>query len=114
MNTISGLNELATLFQWVKSTISSLGTQWNGTENDNLQGDVLQLQSDLKCLGDTLQAVYILIDRAEWRIHDQCVADLLPKVKEAVYDAEDLLDEFTWHAHKVSVEVPCHSTSSVH
>ena len=104
MNIISGLNECATLFQWVRSAISSLRTQWNGTENNKLQGDVLQLQSDLKCLGDTLQAMYILIDRAEWRIHDHCVADLLPKVKEAVYDAEDLLDEFTWHAHKVSVE----------
>jgi hypothetical protein len=48
--------------------------------------------------------MYNLIDRAEWKIHDHCIADLLSKLKDAVYDAEDLLDEFRWYKKKVSVE----------
>lgn len=101
---ISGLNEGVNFFQWVTSAISSLQSQWNGTEKKKLQGDVLQMQSDLQCLRDTLPAMYKLIDRAEWRIHDHCVADLLSKLKHVVYDAEDLLDEFRWHELKVSVD----------
>jgi hypothetical protein len=48
--------------------------------------------------------MYSLIDRAEWRSHEHCVAELLPKLKDAVYDADDLLDEFTWYERKVAVE----------
>jgi hypothetical protein len=48
--------------------------------------------------------MYNLIDRAEWRIHDHYVADLLSRLKDAVYDAEDLLDEFRWYETKASVE----------
>jgi len=48
--------------------------------------------------------MYNLIDRAEWRIHDHYVAELLSRLKDAVYDAEDLLDEFRWYEKKVSVE----------
>jgi hypothetical protein len=101
---ISGLNECANLFQWITSAISSLKPQCKETQNKKLQGDVRQLQSDLQCLNDTLPAMYNLIDRAEWKIHDHCIADLLSKLKDAVYDAEDLLDEFRWYKKKVSVE----------
>jgi hypothetical protein len=38
--------------------------------------------------------MYNLIDRAEWRIHDHYVAELLSRLKDAVYDVEDLVDEF--------------------
>ncbi|OEL32272.1 putative disease resistance RPP13-like protein 1 [Dichanthelium oligosanthes] len=48
--------------------------------------------------------MYNLIDRAEWKIHEHCVADLLPKFKDAVYDAEDLLDEFRRYEQMVTVE----------
>jgi hypothetical protein len=48
--------------------------------------------------------MYDLIDRAEWKSHKHCVAELLPKLKDAVYDADDLLDEFTWYELKVAVE----------
>nr|UBY07520.1 NBS-LRR disease resistance protein [Dasypyrum villosum] len=70
----------------------------------NLQDEVLHLQSGLQYLSDTLPAMYNLIDQAEWRSHKHCVAELLPKFSDAVYDAEDILDEFRWYERKVTVE----------
>ena len=32
------------------------------------------------------------------------MVELLPNLKDAVYDAEDLLDEFNWYELKVTVE----------
>jgi len=82
ISVINGLNECANLFQWVTSAISSLESNWNRTQQEKLQGEILQLQSDLQSLSDTLPVMYNLIDRAEWRIHDNCVADLLSKLKD--------------------------------
>ncbi|EMS68283.1 Disease resistance protein RGA2 [Triticum urartu] len=45
-----------------------------------------------------------LIDKAEWRIHEGRVAELLPNLKDAVNDADDLLDEFRWYELKMEVE----------
>ncbi|CAD6221584.1 unnamed protein product [Miscanthus lutarioriparius] len=101
---INGLNECAHLFQWVTSAISSPKPQLNETQKERLQRDICQLRSDLQCLTDTLPAIDNLIDRAEWRIHHDSVVDLLSRLKDAVYDAEDLLDEFRWYEKKVSVE----------
>ncbi|KAG2650216.1 hypothetical protein PVAP13_1NG172500, partial [Panicum virgatum] len=53
---------------------------------------------------ETLPVVYNLISRAEWKSHEKCVAELLPMLKDAVCEAEDLIDEFTWHELKVSAE----------
>ena len=75
------------------------------TQKERLQaGDIRQLQSDIQCLIDTLSAMDDLIDRAEWRIHDHYVVDHLSRLKDAVYDAEDLLDELRWYETKLSVE----------
>uniref|UniRef100_R7WF73 Rx N-terminal domain-containing protein n=1 Tax=Aegilops tauschii TaxID=37682 RepID=R7WF73_AEGTA len=101
---ISGINECANLFQWTRSAISSLRSRWSGTQEQNPQVEVLHLQSGLQCLSDILPAMYNLVDRAEWRSHGRCVAELLPKFKDAVYDADDLLDEFRWYERKVAVE----------
>uniref|UniRef100_R7WB62 Disease resistance protein RGA2 n=1 Tax=Aegilops tauschii TaxID=37682 RepID=R7WB62_AEGTA len=101
---ISGINECVNLFQWARSSISSLHSRWSGKQEQNLQDEVLHLQSGLQCLSDTLPAMYNLIDRAEWRSHKHCVAELLPKFSDAVYDAEDILDEFRWYEQKVTVE----------
>ncbi|XP_044391652.1 uncharacterized protein [Triticum aestivum] len=75
-----------------------------GTLEERYQNDLLQLQSGLEFLSDTLPAKHDLIDRAEWRSHKDSVAILLPKLKDAVYDAEDLLDDLRWYSHKVIVE----------
>ncbi|KQJ94411.1 hypothetical protein BRADI_3g10370v3 [Brachypodium distachyon] len=101
---ISGINECVNLFQWARSAISSLHSRWSGSEEQNLQDHVLHLQSGLERLRDTLPAVYDLINGAEWRCHEHCVAELLPKLKDAVYDADDLLDEFRWYEMKLQVE----------
>ena len=80
-------------------------SQWNGSQEEKLkEDDVLQLQSDLQRLRDTLPAMYNLIDRAEWKSHVPGVEQLLPNLKDAVYDAEDLLDEFRWYELKVKIE----------
>ncbi|KAL6889001.1 hypothetical protein ACP4OV_010027 [Aristida adscensionis] len=102
---IGGVNECVNFFQWVKSAISSMRSQWNRTQEQKLEEDrLLQLQSDVRSLEETLQSMYDLIDLAEWRSHVRGVAVLLPKLKDAVYDAEDLLDELRWYELKVVVE----------
>ncbi|KAM3405639.1 hypothetical protein ACQJBY_008254 [Aegilops geniculata] len=97
---ISGFNECVTLWQWAKSSISCLHFRWSG----GLQDRVLQLESGLQRLIDTLPAMYDLINKAEWRSHEHSVANLLPNLRDAVYEAEDLLDEFKWYEKKVQVE----------
>ncbi|CAD6343602.1 unnamed protein product [Miscanthus lutarioriparius] len=103
---ISGINEFGNLFQLVTSAVSYMRSKWNGSQEKQQlkQEDLLQLQSDLQRLTDTLPAMYNLIDRAEWRIHVPSVAQLLPKLKDAVYDAEDLLDEFRWYKLKLEIK----------
>ncbi|XP_066396678.1 disease resistance protein RGA2-like isoform X2 [Miscanthus floridulus] len=101
---INGLNECANLFQWVTLAISFPKAPLNETQKEKLHGDVRQLHGDLQFLSDTLPAMYNLIDRAEWRFHDHSVAGLLSRLKDAVYDAEDILDEFRWYETKLSVE----------
>ncbi|XP_066382142.1 disease resistance protein RGA2-like [Miscanthus floridulus] len=113
ISAINGLNECATLFQWVTSAFSSPKLQLNEIQKEKLHGDVRQLQRDLQCLTDSLPAMYNLIDRAEWRIHDHYMAELLSILKHAVYDAEDILDEFRWYKTKLSVEGDAISVESV-
>nr|XP_034592117.1 disease resistance protein RGA2-like [Setaria viridis] len=102
---ISGINEFGNLFQVIRPAVSFMLSHLSGSEEKKLkEDDVLQLQSDLRCLRDTLPAMYNLIDRAEWRSHVPCVEQLLPHLKDAVYDAEDLLDEFEWYELKLKIE----------
>ncbi|KAF0932346.1 hypothetical protein E2562_010292 [Oryza meyeriana var. granulata] len=98
---ISGINECVNFFQWASSAIRS---RWSDTQEKKLQGELLQLQSGLHHLRDTLPAKYDLIDRAEWKSHEDCVAKLLPNLKDAVYNADDLLEEFSWYEQKVALE----------
>ncbi|CAM0901618.1 unnamed protein product [Alopecurus aequalis] len=95
------MDTIGDLFQWAKSYISS---QWAGTQEKMLNDELFCLESALQRLMDTLPAMYDLIDRAEWRSHKHSVDELLPKLKDAVYDAEDLLDEYRWYILKVKVE----------
>jgi hypothetical protein len=44
------------------------------------------------------------IDQAEWRSHEECVAQLLPVLKATVYDAEDLPEDFRYYELKVETE----------
>ncbi|XBI74837.1 hypothetical protein VPH35_068298 [Triticum aestivum] len=96
-----GINEYVNLFQWARSTISS---KWRGTQEQGFQNKLFHLQSVLQRLSDSLPEMYDPINRAEWRSHKDGVAELLPKLKDVVYDVEDLLDELRWYNHKVIVE----------
>ncbi|KAK1626174.1 hypothetical protein QYE76_000489 [Lolium multiflorum] len=99
---ISGINECVNFFQWTASSISSLRSRFSATQEKNIQDEVSHLQRSLQRLRDTLPAMYGLIDRAEWRSHKNSVAELLPILKDAVYDADDILDEFGWHELNVA------------
>ncbi|XP_048552817.1 putative disease resistance protein RGA1 [Triticum urartu] len=101
---VGAVNECVTLFQWAKSAIPSLYSRWSGSQEQILQDHVLQLESGLQRLRDTLPAMYDLVNKAEWRSHEPVVAKLLPNLKDAVAEAEDLLDEFGWYEKKVQVE----------
>ncbi|XP_044408512.1 uncharacterized protein [Triticum aestivum] len=64
-----------------------------------------QLKNDLWKLRTTVVPKMLdLIDRVEWQSHKKPEADLLPDIKDAVYDADDLLDEFNYYAMKLGVE----------
>ncbi|XP_048572875.1 putative disease resistance protein RGA1 [Triticum urartu] len=97
----SGISEFVNVFQWARSAISP---EWGDTREERFQDDICRMQSGLEFLRYTLPAMHDLIDRAEWRSHKDCVAKLLPYLKDAVYDAEDLLDDLKWYNHKVIVE----------
>ncbi|XP_037475039.1 putative disease resistance RPP13-like protein 1 [Triticum dicoccoides] len=105
---VSAINECVTLWQWAKSAISS---RWSGSHDQILQDRVLQLESGLQLLRDTLPAMHDLINKAEWKSHERGVASLLPNLKDAVCDAEDLLDEFRWYELKLQVEGDANQSS---
>ncbi|VAH55151.1 unnamed protein product [Triticum turgidum subsp. durum] len=110
---IGAINECVTLFQWAKSAISSLHSRWSGSQEQSLQDGVLLLESGLQRLRDTFPAMYDLINKAEWRSHEKSVAKLLPNLKDAVYEAEDLLGEFKWYEMKVKMEVIASKSSFI-
>ncbi|CAL4914916.1 unnamed protein product [Urochloa decumbens] len=104
MGAITSLNECSNLIQWLKSTCSFLCSKWRIGEEQKVRDEVLCLESSLQCMREILPGMYDLIDRAEWRSHMSNVAELLPALKDAVYDVEDLLDEFKWYDLKMKVE----------
>ncbi|XP_040376360.1 putative disease resistance RPP13-like protein 1 [Oryza brachyantha] len=98
LGAIAGINEIASFYQLVKSTITS---RWSSDRKKQLQGMALDLESGLRRLKDiTLPDMYNLIARAEWKIHQEDVAKLLRQLQ----DAEDLLDKFRWYELKVAIE----------
>ncbi|CAL4969335.1 unnamed protein product [Urochloa decumbens] len=101
---ISNINECVNFFQWATSTISSLRSKWTTVQKKTNHEEALHLQSDLQRLRESLAAMYNLIDQAEWKSHILDIAKLLPWLKDAVYDADDFLDEFRWHELKLEVE----------
>ncbi|RLN27826.1 hypothetical protein C2845_PM05G17470 [Panicum miliaceum] len=108
---VSGTNAWAELFNRISSLISShsqridICEKLDNNEDQQLKQDNLrQLQTDLQQLQTTLPKMHDLIERLEWQIHKKPAAELLPHIKDAVYDAEDLLDEFNYYELKVKVE----------
>nr|TKW11811.1 hypothetical protein SEVIR_6G256766v2 [Setaria viridis] len=67
--------------------------QWIVSAGTNI-GEAIQLNSELERLRDTLPKARVLICRSEWGMFkDKELAKLLSRLKDATYDAEDLLRE---------------------
>lgn len=108
---VSGTNAWAELFDRISSLISSYSQRTDiceqlGNHEDQqlIQDNLWQLQTDLQQLQTTMPKMHDLIERLEWQIHKKPAAELLPHIKDAVYDAEDLLDEFNYYELKVKIE----------
>ncbi|XP_037442978.1 disease resistance protein RGA5-like isoform X2 [Triticum dicoccoides] len=104
IGTMTAIDECVTYSQWAKSAISSPQSRWSGSQERSLWDGLLHLESGLQLLKDTLPAMYHIIDEAEWRSHEHHVAKLLPNLKDAVSEAEDFLDEFSWYKMKMQAE----------
>uniref|UniRef100_A0A0E0KPI3 NB-ARC domain-containing protein n=1 Tax=Oryza punctata TaxID=4537 RepID=A0A0E0KPI3_ORYPU len=70
-----------------------------------IQDDLQKLEHNLWVIQTTITStMHDLIDRLEWHSHKETEARHLRQIKDAVYDAEDLLDEYNYYALKVKVE----------
>ncbi|KAL6647275.1 hypothetical protein ACP70R_014712 [Stipagrostis hirtigluma subsp. patula] len=79
---VSGANDWLNFFQLIRHA---------NTQEEN---QAEQLKEELSCLKMSLLRVRDLIDCAEWWIHKETVDELLCRLKDVVYDAEDLIHEF--------------------
>uniref|UniRef100_A0ACD5UJY4 Uncharacterized protein n=1 Tax=Avena sativa TaxID=4498 RepID=A0ACD5UJY4_AVESA len=107
---LSNINACREFFSWTTSGIRTALRNSSATELpdedeiEKLDTKLGQLKNGLWKLKTTMPKMLDLIDRAEWQSHKKQAADLLPDIKDAVYDAEDLLDEFDYYALKLKVE----------
>jgi Leucine-rich repeat (LRR) protein len=61
------------------------------------------LEDDMQKLLTTLSVVRILIDKTErWRFKDENLSRLLIQLKDAAFDAEDMLDEYNYQKSKIT------------
>ncbi|XP_078178734.1 putative disease resistance protein RGA4 [Carex rostrata] len=64
-----------------------------------------EVKNDLDRLINTLPRVNILMDKAEWwRFNDQHVAHFLKQLRDAAYDAEDVIAEFKYYELQQQIE----------
>ncbi|XP_015691766.1 putative disease resistance protein RGA3 [Oryza brachyantha] len=116
-------NAFHEFFKWVKPHILAAtrtqrqvdsGGLASASAGDNRTAAQHQIQDEdkLEKLEHSLWAIqttitstmYDLIDRLEWQSHKETEARHLRQIKDVVYDAEDLLDEYNYYALKVKVE----------
>uniref|UniRef100_A0A0D3FUV4 NB-ARC domain-containing protein n=1 Tax=Oryza barthii TaxID=65489 RepID=A0A0D3FUV4_9ORYZ len=69
-----------------------------------INGRLQKLEHDLQLIQSTTSTMYDLIDRLEWHSHKETEARHLRQMKDVVYDAEDLLDEYNYYVIKVKVD----------
>lgn len=68
--------------------------QWFVSSGTFTAADALRLHDDLWLLKTTLPRAAVAVDEAEWwRFVDPRVSELLTRLKDAAYDAEDVLDD---------------------
>uniref|UniRef100_A0A0A8XPM9 NB-ARC domain-containing protein n=1 Tax=Arundo donax TaxID=35708 RepID=A0A0A8XPM9_ARUDO len=81
---VSGATDWANFFQLIRPA------------NIQQQNQAELLKEDLWRLRTSLPRARDLMDCAEWCIHKETVAELLSCLKDVVYDAEDIVDEFDY------------------
>ncbi|XBJ21087.1 hypothetical protein VPH35_011801 [Triticum aestivum] len=118
---LSNINACHQFFSWMASgIITAMRYRRNTPESPDeenaaaqrqIQEEIEQLDTKLRQLKNclwklktTMPKMLDLIDKVEWQSHKEKAAVLLPDIKDAVYDAEDLLDEFDYYALKLKVE----------
>ncbi|VAH00794.1 unnamed protein product [Triticum turgidum subsp. durum] len=110
---LSNLNACHEFFSWTASVITTIRYRQSTSESSDRDKTAAQphdkkkfdrLEVDLWKLKTTMPKMLDLIDRVEFLSHKEQAAALLPDIKGAVFDAEDLLDEFDYDVLKLKVE----------
>nr|UBY07278.1 NBS-LRR disease resistance protein [Dasypyrum villosum] len=98
-------------FGWVTPSILAARHQLLGEVSTPVQHQIRvereqfrHLENDIWKLETTMPKMLDLIERVEWQSHKKPAAQLLPHIKDAVYDAEDFFDEFKYYALKLKLE----------
>nr|CAD1840997.1 unnamed protein product [Ananas comosus var. bracteatus] len=91
--------------EWLLSTLASTAAG-NWQQHSAIAGD-------LRHLHDSLPVIRVLIDRAEqWRFSNPNLERLLTQLKDAYYDAEDLIDDFAYHDLQQKIDGSQHGQAS--
>ncbi|KAB8117523.1 hypothetical protein EE612_059638 [Oryza sativa] len=104
---VTSVNTWAELFNCLSSAISSACSWINihqKPQNDFVKEEIQHLQSDLWQLQTTLPKMRNLVEILEWQIYKKPAAELLPHIKDALLDAEDIIDEFNYYELKAKIE----------
>ncbi|VAH12709.1 unnamed protein product [Triticum turgidum subsp. durum] len=110
---LSNLNACHEFFSWTASIITAIRYRQSASDSPDRDKTAAQphdkkksdrLEVDLWKLKTAMPKMLDLIDRVEFVSHKEQAAALLPDIKGAVLDAEDLLDEFDYDVLKLKVE----------
>ncbi|KAM3299372.1 hypothetical protein ACQJBY_040728 [Aegilops geniculata] len=104
---LSNVNACREFFSWTASVITATRSLRNTSElphEDKSEEQIERLKDDLWKLETAMPKMLDLIDRVEYQSHKKQAADLLPHIKNAVFEAEDLLDELDYDALKWKLE----------
>ncbi|EEE53233.1 hypothetical protein OsJ_36133 [Oryza sativa Japonica Group] len=104
---VTSVNTWAEFFNCLSSAISSACSWINihqKPQNDFVKEEIQHLQSDLWQLQTTLPKMRNLVEILEWQIYKKPAAELLPHIKDALLDAEDIIDEFNYYELKAKIE----------
>ncbi|XP_045085470.1 putative disease resistance protein RGA1 isoform X3 [Aegilops tauschii subsp. strangulata] len=105
------INACRDFFGWVTPCILAARHQLLGEGHSVVQHRILaereqirHLENNIWKLQTSMPKMLDLIERVEWQSHKKPAAELLPHIKDAVYDAEDFLDEFKYYALRLKLE----------
>ncbi|KAF7046878.1 hypothetical protein CFC21_055873 [Triticum aestivum] len=110
---LSNVNACREFFSWTASVITATRSSRNTSELpcQDKAAALRQAEEEIERLGNaiwelttSMPKMLELIDQVEFLSHKEHVAALLPGIKAAVYDGEDLFDEFDCDALKLKVE----------